>query len=48
LGRNVGERDHLEVPGTDWKIILKWLLKEWDGARTRLIWLRVKTGGGLL
>jgi len=29
----VGERDHLEVPGTDWKILLKWLLKEWDGGK---------------
>jgi hypothetical protein len=44
----MGERDHLGDPGVDWKIILKWLFKEWDGAWTVLSWLRIGTGGGLL
>jgi hypothetical protein len=25
------EGDHLGVPGVDGKIILKWILKKWDG-----------------
>jgi hypothetical protein len=30
-------------------IILRWILKRWDGvAWTGLIWLRIGTGGGLL
>jgi hypothetical protein len=31
----------------DDRIILKWIFN-WDGARSRLIWLRIGTGGGLL
>jgi hypothetical protein len=30
------------------RIILKWILKEIWGAGTELIWLRIKTSGGLL
>jgi hypothetical protein len=46
-----GERegDHLKDPGIDGRIILKLIVKKWDGgAWTGLIWLRIGTGGGLL
>jgi hypothetical protein len=38
------ERDHLEDPGVDVKIILKWILMKRNGAWTGLIWLRIGTG----
>jgi hypothetical protein len=48
VGRPEG-RNHLEDPGIDVRIILKWIFKKWDvGAWTGLIWLRIGTGGGLL
>jgi hypothetical protein len=46
---NLRERDHWGNPGVDGRIILKWVIREWDvGVWTGLSWLRIGTGGGLL
>jgi len=45
-GGNLRERDHLEGPGVDVRIILRWIIRKWDvGAWTGSIWLRIGTGG---
>ena len=42
-------RDHLEDPGIDGRVIIRWILRIWDvGAWTGSIWLMIGTGGGHL
>jgi len=45
---NLWEQDHLENPSVNWRIILKWIFRKWDRARTGLIRFRIRTGDGLL
>jgi hypothetical protein len=45
---NLRKRDHLENPGVDGRIILKWILKKYAGrAWTGLNWLMLETSGRL-
>jgi hypothetical protein len=44
---NLMERDHLEDPDVDGRIIVRWIFRKWDmGAWTGSIWFRIGTGGG--
>ena len=46
---NLRERDHLEDPGVDGSVILRWIFRKWDvGVWTGSRWLRIGTGGGHL
>jgi len=46
---NLRERDHLEDPELEGRIILRCIVRKWDvGAWTGLIWLRIGAGGGHL
>ena len=43
---NLRKRDHLEDPGVDGTIILRWIFSKWDvEVWTGSIWLRIGTGG---
>ena len=48
-GGNLRQRDYLEDPDIDSRIILRWIFSKWDvGAWTGSSWLRIGTGGRLL
>jgi hypothetical protein len=43
------ERDHLEDPGIDGRVLCRWIFRKWDvRAWNGLMGLRIGTGGGLL
>jgi hypothetical protein len=47
-GKNLREAGHLEDPGVDARIILKWIFEKRVGAWTGFSWLRIGTSDGLL
>jgi hypothetical protein len=48
VGRHEG-KDLLEDLGISVRIVIKWIIKKWDGvAFTALLWLRIGTGSRLL
>jgi hypothetical protein len=46
---NLRKKVHLQDPGIDGKIILRWVLKKWNEVVwTGLIWITIGRGGGHL
>ena len=46
---NLRETDHLEDPGVDRRIILRWISRKWEvGEWTGSSWLWIGAGGGHL
>jgi hypothetical protein len=46
---NLSEREYLEDPDIDGKIILRWIFRKWDVVVwTVSMWLRIGTDGGHL
>ena len=46
---NLGVRDHWGDQDVDGMIILRWILRKWEGVvGTGWSWLRIGTGGGRL
>jgi hypothetical protein len=49
LVEKLRERGHLEDPGVDRRIILRWIFRKWDvGVWTGSSWLTIRTGDGHL
>jgi len=46
LWGNLRERDHLEDPGVDWRIILRWIFRKWDGGIDSIVLAQDRGGGG--
>jgi len=43
------ERDHLEYPGVDGRIIFRWIFRKWVvGVWSESSWLRIRIRGGHL
>jgi hypothetical protein len=46
---NIKKRDNLEDTGVDVRMILTWILKQWDGRKwTGFTWLRIGTSCRIL
>jgi len=44
---DLSERDHVEYPFIDGRIILRWIIRKWGvGAWTGSMWFGIGTGGG--